>query len=319
MKILFHYDAGEQLLQDVQAAAQGLNIVCCPEGPRQPFLSELADAEVIWHVLQAIDKDVIDQAPELKLIQKIGVGVNTIDLEAAKARGIAVCNMPGTNSRAVAEMTLMLMLQALRKTPILDQACRSGRWYLDACAKESLGEIGGKTVGLVGFGAIAQLLAPMLEAMGARVIYTARSEKSSDSVTDSRNHYQYCELNTLLAQADIVSLHVPLTDSTEHLIDSAAIAQMKTGAILVNTARGRLVDEYALYNALSDGKLSAAGLDVFAAEPAPRDNALLSLNNVVVSPHIAWLTNETWERSISVAVENSLAIAENTPLRFRVV
>jgi phosphoglycerate dehydrogenase-like enzyme len=216
-------------------------------------------------------------------------------------------------------MTLMLILQALRKTPILDQVCRSGQWYLDAGVGESLGEIGGKTVGLVGFGAVAQLLAPMLEAMGARVIYTARSEKPAGCEASPRNQYQFCELDTLLAQADIVSLHVPLTDSTEQLIDGDAIARMKTGAILVNTARGGLVDEQALYGALTSNKLSAAALDVFAAEPSPRDNALLKLNNVVVSPHIAWLTKETWGRSISVAVENSLAIAQNTPLRHRVI
>jgi phosphoglycerate dehydrogenase-like enzyme len=317
MKILLHYDAGEQLQQDVKAlATQGLNVVCCPEGPRQPFLSELQSAEVLWHVLQPIDADIIAQAPKLKLIQKIGVGVNTIDLEAAEARGIAVCNMPGTNSRAVAEMSLMLMLQALRKTPILDKACRSGQWYLDANSKENLGEIFGKTVGLVGFGATAQLLAPMLEAMGARVIYTARSAKSDAGTSDP---YQFCELNSLLAQADIVSLHVPLTDSTEHLIDSTAIAGMKTGAILINTARGALVDEKALGDALREGKLGGAGIDVFETEPTPHDNPLLDLDNVVVSPHVAWLTNETWGRSISVAVENCLAIAEGTPLRFRVV
>jgi phosphoglycerate dehydrogenase-like enzyme len=314
MKILLHYDAGEQLQQEVQVlAAQGLNVVCCPEGPNQPFLSELKNAEVLWHVLQPVDADIIAQAPELKLIQKIGVGVNTIDLEAAEARGIAVCNMPGTNSRAVAEMSLMLMLQALRKTPMLDKACRSGQWYLDAGSRENLGEIYGRTVGLVGFGASAQLLAPILEAMGARVIYTARSAKSGTGGAE------FCEFNTLLAQADIVSLHVPLTDSTEQLIDGDAIARMKTGAILVNTARGGLVDEQALYGALTSNKLSAAALDVFAAEPSPRDNALLKLSNVVVSPHIAWLTNETWGRSLSVAVENSLASAQNTPLRHRVI
>ena len=316
MKIVLHYDAGKRLQKDVAAlASQGLAVVCCAEGPSQPFLSELKDAEALWHVLQPIDKDIIAQAPKLKLIQKIGVGVNTIDLEAAKAKGIAVCNMPGTNSRAVAEMSLMLMLQALRTTPRLEQACRSGQWYLDAGSTECLGEIGGKTVGLVGFGDIPQLLAPMLEAMGARVIYTARTERPAGS----GNHFPFRTLDALLAQADIVSLHVPLTDSTAQLIDNKAIAQMKTGAILVNTARGGLVDESALYQALTEGKLSAAGLDVFATEPTPADNPLLALNNVAVAPHVSWLTNETWARSMSVAAENCLAIKNNTPLRFRVV
>ncbi len=316
MKVLLHYDAGERLQKDVAAfATQGLNVVCCPEGPSQPFLSELKDAEVLWHVLQPVNKDIIAQAPKLKLIQKIGVGVNTIDLEAAQASGIRVCNMPGTNSRAVAEMSLMLMLQALRTTPLLDQACRGGQWYLDANSTENLGEMGGKTVGLVGFGDIPQLLAPMLEVMGARVIYTARAERPASN----DKQYRYCTLDALLADSDIVSLHVPLNDSTAQLIDSKAIAQMKTGAILVNTARGGLVDESALYQALTDGKLSAAGLDVFATEPTPADNPLLKLNNVAVAPHVSWLTNETWERSMGVAVENCLAIKNNTPLRFQVV
>ncbi len=316
MKILFHYDAGEQLQTQVQAlAAQGLDVVCCPEGPEQPFLEQLKDAEVLWHVLHAVDKDIIAQAPNLKLIQKIGVGVNTIDLDAARAQGVAVCNMPGTNSQAVAEMCLMLMLQTLRKTPVLDKACRSGQWYLDANSKEQLGEIHGKTVGLIGFGAIAQRLAPVLEAMGARVIYTARSDQNNDG----RQAYTFCDLDTLLAQADIISLHIPLTDDTEQLIDSKAIAKMKTGAIIINTARGPLIDETALYQALTEGKINAAGLDVFATEPTPGNNPLLSLDNVIVAPHVGWLTRETWERSIGVAAENSLAIANNTPLRFQVI
>ena len=316
MKVLFHYDAGTQLKEHVQALEDsGLDIVFCPEGPDQPFLTELKDAEVLWHVLQPIDKDIIAKAPKLKLIQKIGVGVNTIDLEAAKARGIAVCNMPGTNSQAVAEMCLMLILQALRKTPVLDKVCRSGQWYLDADSKEQLGEIYGKTVGLIGFGAIAQRLAPVLEAMGAKVIYTARSDQNKDG----REAYTFCDLDTLLAKADIVSLHIPLTDDTEHLIDSRAIAKMKTGAIIINTARGPLIDEAALYQALTEGKINAAGLDVFAVEPTPSDNPLLGLDNVVVAPHVGWLTRETWQRSISVAEKNSLAISENTDLDFQVV
>jgi phosphoglycerate dehydrogenase-like enzyme len=316
MKVLLHYDAGKQLQQDVAAlTAQGLDVVCCPEGTSQPFLSELKDAEVLWHVLQPIDRNIIAQAPSLKLIQKIGIGVNTIDLEAAKASDIAVCNMPGTNSRAVAEMSLMLMLQALRTTPRLEQACRSGQWYLDADSTENLGEMAGKTVGLVGFGDVPQLLAPMLEAMGARVIYTARSERPAGN----GNPYTYRSLDALLAEADIVSLHVPLTDSTRQLIDSKALSRMKTAAILVNTARGGLVDENALYQALTVGKLSAAGLDVFATEPTPADNPLLALNNVAVAPHVSWLTNETWVRSLGVAVENCLAIKNNRPLRFQIV
>ncbi len=312
MKILFHYDVGDQLRSQVlQFRDQGLDVVCCPEGPDEPFDSELIDSEVIWHVLHPITADVIARAPSLKLIQKIGVGVNTIDLDAARSRGIAVCNMPGTNSRAVAEMALFLMLAALRKQPRISEACRSGQWHLDRATKETLGEISGRTIGFVGFGEIPKILAPILEAMGARVIYTSRSRKSVP--------YDYVSLDSVLSQSDILTLHLPLTDETQHLIDPSRLALMKKGAVLINTARGELVDEAALYSALTDGSLSAAGLDVFATEPVPVDNPLLSLDNVVVTPHVAWLTNETFTRSLDVAVRNSLAVMNESELVYRVI
>lgn len=312
MKILFHYDAGEKLHHDLtKLRDRGLEIVCCPEGPNEPVNTELADAEAIWHVLQPITAEMIERAPKLKLIQKIGVGVNTIDLEAAKARGIAVCNMPGTNSRAVAEMTLLLMLSALRQQPHLDRACRSGQWSVDKTTQESLGEICGRTVGFVGFGEIPKILAPILEAMGAKIVYTANTQKAVS--------YDYLSLDELLVHADIVTLHIPLTANSEQLINAFRLQRMKPGAILINTARGALVDETALYKALTHGPLSAAGLDVFADEPVPAHNPLLSLENVVVSPHLGWLTNETLARSIHIAVQNSLVIRNGGELIHRVV
>lgn len=311
MKVLFHYDAGPRLRDDLsRLRSEGLDIVCCPQGPSEPFLTELQDADALWHVLEPVTAEVINQAPKLRLIQKIGVGVNTIDLEAAKVAGIAVCNMPGTNSRAVAEMTLLLMLSTLRRLPQTDALCRSGAWTPEAAMKESFSEIAGKTIGLVGFGSVPQVLAPILEAMGAKVIYTARSQKDAA--------YHYCDLAELLEQADIVSLHIPFTGETEQLIDADALARMKPGAVLINTARGQLVDETALHAALVSGQLSGAGLDVFAEEPVSKDNPLLSLPNVTVSPHLAWLTRETFDRSIEIASRNSLASLAGGPLAYRV-
>ena len=312
MNILFHYDAGEKLRGEVaQLKAQGLNVNCCPESSDEPFNTQLADAEVIWHVLKPITAEVIASAPKLKLIQKIGVGVNTIDLEAAKARGIAVCNMPGTNSQAVAEMTLLLMLSALRRQTTIDKACRSGQWAVDGASKESFGEICGRTVGFVGFGATPQILAPILQAMGAKIIYTANSPKAVA--------HEFMSLDKLIREADIVTLHIPLTEQSEKIINRDRLASMKPGAVLVNTARGGLIDEQALCEALSSGQLSAAGLDVFYEEPAAADNPLLSLDNVSVAPHVAWLTNETFSRSVKIAVENSLAIRDKSALLHRVI
>lgn len=299
MKVVFHYDAGPALAQRLAELSRGgLSITHCAENDDAGFVRLMAEAQVLWHVLKPVTAEVIANAPNLKLIQKIGVGVNTIDLKAAEAGGVRVANMPGTNSRAVAEMTLLLMLGALRCASLLDSACRRGEgWQLDAGVQDRLGELGGRTVGLVGHGAVPRILAPMLQAMGARVLYTARG-KHRDALGEWR------ELPALLAESDIVSLHLPLTSETESLIDAAAIARMKPGSILVNTARGGLVDQRALVEALRSRHLAAAGLDVFATEPLEPDNPLLTLDNVFLSPHLAWLTQETLERSLAVAVEN---------------
>lgn len=314
MKVVFQYDAGPKLRARLAAlAADGLDVIPCEETDAARFRVLLADADVLWHVLMPITADLIAAAPRLRLIQKVGVGVNTIDLEAARARGIAVCNMPGTNSRAVAEMTLLLMLAALRKLSWFDARTRAGRgWPLAPETQDDLGEIAGRTVGLVGYGAVPQILAPVLVALGARVLYTAQSAKDG-AVAEWRT------LPALLAESDVVSLHAPLTDATKGMIGPDALARMKPGAVLVNTARGALVDEAALAAALRSGRIGTAGLDVFIHEPAGTDNPLFALPNVVVAPHVAWLTMETLDRSLAVAADNCRRLRAGEPLRHRVV
>jgi len=298
MRIVFHFDGSAALAARVKA----VGVELCPESDDAAFARHLPDVEVLWHVLKPVTADVIGRAPKLRLIQKIGSGVNTIDIEAAKRRGIAVCNLPGTNSRAVAEMALLLMLACLRRLPDLDQAVRGARW-LDAWAlQDRLGELGGRTVGLMGYGEVPKILAPMLDAFGAHVRYWSRSRSNTD-------------FETVLTKSDIVSLHLPLTPSTERLIDPR---RMKRGAILVNTARGGLVDEPALVESLRNGHLAAAGLDVFAQEPLAKGHPLLDLPGVVCAPHLAWLTGETLERSISAALENVRRVRQGLPLLNRV-
>lgn len=312
MKVVFHYDAGPALRRQLDAyRGVGLDIAVCPETDDERFGTQIGTADALWHVLKPVTAAVIAKAPRLKLIQKIGVGVNTIDLEAARAAHIAVCNMPGTNSRAVAEMTLLLMLSSVRLQPRVERICRTGGWALDAQTRESFSEIAGKTVGLVGFGATAQLLAPMLEAMGANVIFSARQKRNSG--------YPQYSLPELARRADIVSLHVPLTPETTRLFDEAMIRSMKPGAIFINTARGGLVDEAALQRALEDGHIRAAGLDVFEVEPVGPDNPLLKMDTVTVAPHVAWLTKESLARSVEIAAANTLAMANSGVLRHRVV
>jgi phosphoglycerate dehydrogenase-like enzyme len=313
MKILFHEIAGPALQRQFRdMAALGLEVEWAAPDDEAKFGTLLPELEVIWHALRWVSAEDMARGKKLRLIQKIGVGVNTIDLEAAKARGIAACNMPGSNARAVAEMTLLLMLACLRRLPTLDRATREGRgWQLDPVFRETMGELGGRIVGLVGFGAVPQILAPVLTALGAEVIYTATAKKDAAA--------QFMSLGELLAKADIVSLHVPQTPQTTGMIGAAQIARMKPGAILINTARGGLVDQAALITALRSGHLATAGLDVFADEPIPAGDALLGLDNVVLTPHLGYLSGGTLSRSFKIAVENCRRLTAGEPLLHRVV
>ncbi|WEK44829.1 MAG: NAD(P)-dependent oxidoreductase [Candidatus Sphingomonas colombiensis] len=267
------------------------------------------DAEVLLHVLAPVTAEAIAAAPSLRLIQKLGVGVNTIALDAAKARCIAVCNMPGVNAQAVAECALTLLLAVLRRTVALDAATRAGTWAVPSDVLDNMGEISGRTIGLVGMGNSAARLARALEALGAEVVFTARSPHADKP-------WRQLPLPELLAASDVVSLHVPLTDETANLVDPLA---MKRGAVLINVARGGLVDEARLAEALHSGHLRGAGLDVFAAEPVDPADPLLALPNVVVSPHVAWQTPETLARSLAAAAENVRRLAAGAPLLNQVI
>ncbi len=314
MKVIYNYAAGPEFAESLAVlSASGLDVAVCPESEDARLFELLREAEVLWHCLRPVDAQVIDAAPRLRLVQKIGVGVNTIDLERARARGIAVCNMPGTNSRAVAEHALGLMLTVLRQIRRFDGDTRRGDgWSWSAQRQDRLGEIAGRTVGLVGMGGIPQLLAPALIALGADVVYTARTAKPALP-------YAFVTLDELLERADIVSLHVPLSEDTRHLLNAQRFARMRRGSVLINTARGALVDEAALIGALDEGRVAAAGLDVFETEPVAAANPLLRRDDVVVTPHIAWLTRETLQRSLDVAVANCHRLTNAQPLLHRIV
>ena len=316
MKVVCGYDPGEPYRPWFGGwADEGALVVVSPEEDVAKFASDLRDAEVLLHILRPVTEEVLRGAPRLRLVQKIGVGVDTIDLEAARRREVAVANMPGTNTQAVAEAALALMLAALRNLPGLDRECRVGNgWTPEQEAQErrnTLGELCGRTVGLVGAGAVASRLVGPLEGLGARVIYTDRRERPNLGI---ERH----DLDYLLEASDVVSLHLPLTPETEGLIDQRALARMKPAAVLINTARGGLVEETALVEALTSGRLLAAGLDVLGEEPPPPDHPLLSLDNVVLTPHVAWLTQETLSRSFDVALENIRRLRDGRDLLFRV-
>jgi phosphoglycerate dehydrogenase-like enzyme len=294
------------VLQFVAPHADWLDIRWCAEDDDETFYRELPDAEVIWHVLRPLSGSDLERGARLKLVHKLGAGVNTIDVETATRRGIAVANMPGANAPSVAEGAVLLMLAALRRLPVLDRATRDGAgWPSDPSLGETVRDIGSCTVGLIGYGNIAKRVEAIVTAMGAQVLHTSTRDDGQPG---------WRALPDLLAGSDIVSVHIPLTPQTWGLLDTAALDLMGPDAVLVNTARGPIVDEDALVKALRTGRLAGAGLDVFAVEPLPADSALLSLDNVVLTPHVTWYTADTMRRYLAEAVQNCRRLRAGDPL-----
>jgi phosphoglycerate dehydrogenase-like enzyme len=300
IRVLAHFVPGPKVLDFLAPESDWLDIRWCADDDsaeaHEAFHREIAEADVIWHVLRPLSEADLSRATRLRLVHKFGAGVNTIDVDAATKRGVAVANMPGANAPSVAEGTVLLMLAALRRLPVLDRATREGRgWPSDPQLGETVRDIGGCTVGLIGYGNVAKQVAGIVAAMGATVLHTSTGD---DGLPGWRR------LPELLGASDIVSLHLPLTPDTDGLLDEAALARMKPGAVLVNTSRGPIVDEKALADALRAGRLAAAGLDVFGVEPVPPDNPLLGLDNVVLTPHVTWYTVDTMRRYLVEAVAN---------------
>ena len=314
MKAVLHYRATPGFRRQIAALEnESLRVVVVEESDRETFAREIREADVLLHVLERVTAATLEMAPRLRLIQKLGIGVDTIDLDAARLRGIAVCNMPGANTRAVAELALLLMLATLRRVTDLDAETRAGRgWLLETHVLDDLAELGGRTVGLLGFGAVGRCLTPMLHGVGARVVYTDLAAVPDAAAT-------FLTVDELLTASDVVSLHVPLTTDTARLMNEQRLGSMKGGAVLVNTARGGLVDYDALHRALVRGHLRGAGLDVFAVEPVDTSHPIFGLRNVIVTPHLAWFTAETLSRGLSVFRENCRRLGAGEPLLNRVV
>lgn len=309
IRVLAHFTPGSKVIDFLAPHSGWLDIRYCAEDDDDTFLRELPDVDVIWHVLRPLTGADLDRAVRCRLVHKLGAGVNTIDVDAATRLGIAVANMPGANAGSVAEGTLLLMLAALRRLPALDRATRAGQgWPTDPTLGETVRDIGGCTVGLVGYGNVAKRVEQIVLAMGTPPEHVLHTSTRDDGSPNWRT------LPDLLAASDIISLHLPLTDATERLLDAEALALVKPDAVLVNTARGQIVDEPALVEALRTGRLAAAGLDVFAVEPVPADNPLLALDNVVVTPHVTWYTADTMERYLAVAVDNCARLRDGQPL-----
>lgn len=287
----------------IETICAGLDLRFPKSGAPEDFAEVVGDAQYVVTRGLRFPPEVLDQAPNVKLIHQWGTGIDGIPLDKARERGISVARSPGMNAPTVAEATIALMLATLRHLPKVHAAFRAGQWDMPDLWKEAR-DLGACTVGLVGMGAIGQEVAKRLKGFGCEVIYTRASGPSRDM------DLTFADLPELLGKADVVSLHLPLMDSTRHLIDAGTIAQMKQGAVLINTSRGGLVDEPALIAALDDGRLSAAGLDVFEIEPTPVDNPLLAHENTVTLPHVAGRTLDNFDRMVSHWAGNIRAHAE---------
>ncbi|HVF62876.1 MAG TPA: 2-hydroxyacid dehydrogenase [Casimicrobiaceae bacterium] len=269
------------------------------------------DADFLLPGWAAVTEPMLEKAKKLRMIQKWGIGYDRIDVEAARKRGIGLAITAGSNAGPVAELAIALMLAVYRRVVYTTQAMRRGHWP-KAEMRESCFQLAGKTIGVVGFGNIGRMLARRLSGFDADIVYF--DARRADAQTEQALNARHVALSELLAQSDIVSLHAPLTPQTAKMIDANAIASMKDGAVLINTARGELVDEAALYDALVRGKLRGAGLDAFDPEPPSRDNPLLTLDQVVVTPHAGGGVFDNVENVARHALGNIVRFLHGEPL-----
>lgn len=255
-------------------------------------VAELLTPEIVGMIagVEPLTKSVLDGAQNLRAIARCGIGMDSVDIEAANANNIAVTNTPDAPTKAVAELAVGLMLDCLRFAPLQDRSIRAGEWV-----RPMGGLLGARTVGLIGFGRIGRKVAEYVRGFGAKVIaYDPYATGAEELVS----------FDELLEQADIISLHIPYSDENKHLIDEKALSKMKKGAVLINTARGGLVDEQALLSALKSEHLSAAALDVFEQEPYK--GALCEIENVILTAHVGSYAKESRIEQETLAAKNLL-------------
>ena len=273
------------------------------DSSEEEILAAAGDAEVIFvDAITPVSGRLIGKMPHLRLIHSEGVAFDKIDLAAARARGIDVCNNKGCNAAAVAEQTVLLMLMLLRRALEGDRAVRQGRQMemKERIMVEGITELGACRVGLVGFGDIAKATAERLAAFGCALYYYTPRRRTPEE--ENRWGVTYLPLEELAARCDLVSLHCAVTDQTRNMVDEAFLSRMKPTAYLVNTGRGELVDDLALRRALVEGRIAGAGLDTLAPEPVPANHPLVDLppqirDRVVLSPHLGGITEASFRRS----------------------
>ena len=276
------------------------------------IIERIADAEIVITNKTPITSNVIDSCPTIKYIALLATGYNVVDIKHAKKKNIAVSNVPAYGTAAVAQFAIGLLLEICHHIGYHAQTVAEGRWSKseDFCYWDyPLIELEGKTIGIIGFGRIGQTTAKIAKSMGMKVLSydTYRDETGATLAT-------YVDLDTLLSQSDVISLHCPLFPETEGIINKASIEKMKDGVIIINNSRGPLIQEHDLADALSSGKVAAAAVDVASSEPIREDNPLLHAPNCLITPHISWGTKESRLRILDCTYKNIVSYMEGTPI-----
>lgn len=279
-----------------------------------PLIIERAkDAEVILTNKTPLTKEILDELPMLKYIGVLATGYNVVDVEAAKERNITVTNIPSYGTDTVAQAAIALLLELCHRTGDHSNAVKNGDWTNspDFCFwNHPIIELSGKTMGIIGYGQIGQTTSRIAQAFGMKVLaYNRTREKVIE--TES---VRYATLEVLYREADVIMLHCPLTEENEGFINKESIELMKDGVLIVNNARGALINEADLADALNRGKVAGAGLDVVSEEPISEDNPLLKAKNCIITPHIAWASLEARQRLLDIAVENLSKYLEGNPI-----
>lgn len=272
---------------------------------KNEIIKRAKDAEILLVCYAKITRETIENLPKLEYIGVLSTGFDNIDLNACRERNIAVTNVPSYGTEAVAQFALALLLEITSRVGHHDREIKNGRWEKAGFwyfGDYPLIELYGKTIGIIGLGKIGLAAAKIYKAMGMEVLAYNRSESYK-----AKEIVKYVNLDEIYEKSDIIDLHLPLTKDTRNIINEDSISRMKDGVIIINTARGPLIDEKALMAGLDSGKVFAAGLDVNRREPINNDNPLLSYDNIILTPHMAWGPVETRKRLLGIAIDNILA------------
>lgn len=280
--------------------------------PRELLVQRIGNADAVLTNKARIDDAVLAACPNLKYVGELATGYNNIDVEAARRRGVTVCNIPAYSTMDVVQMTFSLLLDICMNAARHSAAVHAGKWAScpDFCFWETpLIELAGKTLGIVGFGRIGRAVSRVAVAMGMKVLCHSRRQQG-----EVPEGCRWASLEEIYAESDVISLHCPLNDDSRGMINRDTIARMKDGVILINTGRGPLVAEQDLADALNAGKVYAAGVDVVSEEPIRADNPLLTARNCVITPHIAWAPLAARQRLMDIAVDNLEAWVKGEPI-----